>query len=113
MGVLGNREESYKRDLSMQIADFKHLSAGKQHFCVLGDFNCSFADNFYFVQESRDQLLRFFEENHMALVTGKCHDCIGHIVLSDGFVTGMEVHITEWNPGKSLSDHKGMMVEII
>lgn len=111
IGILGNRDALFKSDLSMQVEDFKNLTMAGHDLCILGDYNCSFADNYYFTVDGREKILRSFADNHISLVTGKQQNCIDHIALSDRLIAGASTKVIEWNLDKSLSDHKGIMVE--
>ena len=42
IGILGNRDESFKQDLLLQTKDYERLSK-TGNICICGDFNCSFA----------------------------------------------------------------------
>ena len=48
MGIFGNREASFNSDLEMQMSDIRRLSMEGHSLCVVGDFNLSFADNYYY-----------------------------------------------------------------
>lgn len=111
IGVLGNREASFLPDLLAQLADIKRLTEQGYKLCILGDFNCSFCDNYYFTTESRDAILRAFEESHISIATRNQTMCIDHIALSDRLLVGKDARIREWNLDKLLSDHKGIVIE--
>lgn len=111
IGILGNRNPSFMRDLEKQIGDVKRLSAGK-NLCICGDFNCSFSDGYYFTKMARSTILRAFSENGIRLLTTEVPECIDHIAISERFVAAGNswVQIEEWNCDKKLSDHKGIAV---
>ena len=44
IGVYGNRTKNFNADLSQQISDCQRLS-NQKNFCLIGDYNISFADN--------------------------------------------------------------------
>lgn len=110
MGIFGNREASYISDLGMQMDDIRRLSK-QGNICVLGDFNCSFSDNYYYTKHGRELVLNTFEECAISIMTERQPECIDHIALSQGFVGDKQVDITEWNLDKLLSDHKGIMID--
>lgn len=112
IGIFGNREKSFKEDLLKQAEDFKKLS-GEKNFCVCGDFNCSFADSWYFTKFGRDTLLETFSDCEIELLTKNQAKCIDHIAISKKFLSNAEVKIEEWNFDKILSDHKGISAELI
>ena len=109
IGIHGNRRPSFNQDLLQQVKDFNRLSA-INNFCVCGDFNCSFADNYYFTKLGRDTLLQAFSDSHIKLLTGKQVECIDHIAITDKFMSDNKVDVEEWNIDKKLSDHKGIAV---
>lgn len=112
IGIYGNRHPDFRRDLLMQVEDWKHLSANGTNICVCGDFNCSFGDNYYYTQFARETITSVFSESHIELLTKDRSQCIDHIAVSKRFVAGLEVRLWEWNLDKCLSDHKGIVVEI-
>ena len=109
MGVFGNREGSYARDLQKQIEDIRRLS-GRGNLCVIGDYNCSLADNYYYTKSGREALLQCFQENRMTVLTADRAECIDHIAVSTAFLSDTEVTVEEWNMDKALSDHKGIVI---
>jgi len=111
IGIYGNRHKSFMEDLLYQIKDIERL-AKANHVCVIGDFNCSFVDNYYFTNDGRAALEDVFLKNDIALITRTQPECIDHIAVSNGFVAGLTAEITEWNIDKKLSDHKGIVVEL-
>lgn len=111
IGVTGNRSSSFKEDLLSQVEDFQRLSSFGR-LCVCGDFNCSFADNYYYTQFGRDILLESFASNEIALLTRNQSKCIDHIAISKKFLMNGDVYVAEWNLDKAVSDHKGIVVEI-
>ena len=111
IGILGNRDESFKQDLLMQVKDYERLSKTGS-ICIVGDFNCSFADNYYFTNFGRNTLLASFAHSKISLLTGNRPECIDHIAVSENFVGDSKVKVSEWNLDKSISDHKGIVAEI-
>lgn len=113
MGIYGNRLAPFKDDLVKQTEDFKRLSAGGRNLCIAGDYNLSFSDNYYYTTFGREAVLRSFSDNHIKLLSGSAAWCIDHVAVSDSFVNDAIVTTEEWNTEKSLSDHKGTVIEII
>ena len=111
IGIIGNRDESFQQDLLLQVADFERLSK-MGNICICGDFNCSFADNYYFTNFGRDTLMASFARNKISLLTQNKMECIDHIAVSQNFIGDGNVTVAEWNFDKSLSDHKGIVAEI-
>lgn len=110
IGIYGNRHSSFAKDLVKQLADLERLSGGGNNICVCGDFNCSFADNYYFTKYGRSSLLSFFSDNRIELLTKDRAKCIDHIAVSEKFIVGSDIQVEEWNYDKKLSDHKGVEV---
>jgi len=98
-------------DLLCQVKDIEHLAINNS-VCVIGDFNCSFSDNYYFTKDGRAKLEDVFLRNDIKLITRTQPECIDHIALSNGYVAGKTAEITEWNLDKKLSDHKGIVVAL-
>ena len=111
IGIYGNRNKNFNIDLALQISDYRKLSKGK-NFCLIGDYNTSFADNYYFTNYGRNELNNLFRECNLNLLTGNRPECIDHIAISESFITNLETDIGEWNSDKKLSDHKGIYVEL-
>jgi exonuclease III len=111
IGIYGNRSENFKADLTSQMNDYRKLSNGK-NFCLVGDYNISFADNYYFTNYGRNELNKVLEECKLKLLTREKVECIDHIAISESLTTNLEVEIGEWNTDKKLSDHKGIYAEL-
>lgn len=111
IGIIGNRDESFKQDILLQAKDFERLSK-TGNICICGDFNCSFSDNYYYTNFGRDTLSVSFASNNISLLTGNQPECIDHIAVSKNFIGGSNIKISEWNVDKSLSDHKGIIADI-
>ena len=111
IGIYGNRNRNFNADLSQQINDYQKLSKEK-NFCLIGDYNISFADNYYFTHNGRNELNKVFKECELKLLTNDISECIDHIAISEDFTTNLETEIGEWNFDKKLSDHKGIYVEL-
>ena len=56
MGVSGNRNPSFKDDLEKQLLDFEAIRPQVNHFCIVGDFNISFSDNYYYTKNNPNRL---------------------------------------------------------
>jgi len=111
IGIYGNRNKNFNADLSQQIHDIEKLSK-ETNFCFIGDYNTSFGDNYYFTHNGRNELNNVFKDCKLNLLTRDIVECIDHIAISENFTTNMEIVIGEWNLDKSLSDHKGIYVEL-
>lgn len=110
IGIFGNRHPTFTPDLKMQMDDVKRLANLADGFCICGDFNCSFADNYYFTKDARRTILDTFEENNIRLMTKTQPKCIDHIAVSNYIVGNGCITVKEWNIDKTLSDHKGVSV---
>lgn len=111
IGIYGNRHTNFKNDIVQQLGDIKNLSKN-EHFCIAGDFNISFSDNYYYTKLGRDGLNKSFEENNLVLATRVIKECIDHIAISQKLIHNQYIDITQWNIDKKLSDHKGICVDI-
>lgn len=109
IGIYGNRNPNFTADLARQIDDIRRLST-LGNICVLGDYNLSFCDNYYYTKQGRTDVLQCFSENKIDLLTKGRPECIDHIAISESFVRGATIQIDEWNYDKTLSDHKGIVV---
>ncbi len=110
IGIHGQRKPFFMDELNGVMADIRRLTAEGHKICLLGDFNCSFADSYYTSAEARGILQETFAECGMKLLTEKQLECIDHIAISEDFVRGTNVSVEEWNLDKKLSDHKGIAV---
>ena len=111
IGIYGNRHSSFNEDLSKQLEDFKNIS--DKHHCIIGDYNISFGDNYYYTKISRNLLNKLFETNDLKLVTNDLSEAIDHIAISAAVIQSHKIEIEEWNLDKSLSDHKGVSVKFL
>ena len=68
IGIFGNRNKNFNTALSQQISDYQKLSKEK-NFCLIGDYNISFADNYYFTNNGRNELNKVFKECKLNLLT--------------------------------------------
>ncbi len=112
IGIYGNRHQNFKKDLELQLLDFK--SVGTQYpICIAGDFNMSFCDNYYYTKEARDKLNKSFNELGLINFTNNVQNNIDHIIISQQLLSVSEVNCHVWNLDKKLSDHIGVMVDLI
>ena len=112
MGIWGNRRGSFKQDIIGQTADFSTICSSGVPVCICGDYNLSFSDNYYYTKYGRDAVLQSFSNNKIQMLTSERAECIDHIAISENYVAGAAVQIDEWNYDKSLSDHKGIYVDV-
>lgn len=111
IGIIGNRSPSFEADLIKQTEDFKRLTSDGHSICIAGDYNCSFADNYYFTKSGRKCILHSFAECGIDLLTAAQPFCIDHIAVSTQFTADSPIWVNEWNADKQLSDHKGISIE--
>ncbi len=116
LGALGNKGNQFKDDLEKQLSDFKNINGETTNFCIIGDLNISFSDNYYFTEEGRKKLNYSFEKYQMKNYTADLKNNIDHIILTEKFVGKRKVVVSDWNETENketrLSDHKGVMIEI-
>jgi len=110
IGIYGNRHQTFLPDLVKQMDDLRRLSNLAAAICFCGDFNCSFADNYYFTAAGRTAILNGLKDRDLSLLTKNQPECIDHIALTKCFVGNDDIQIEEWNQAKTLSDHKGIAV---
>jgi len=110
IGVYGNRHQTFQPDLVKQMDDLRRLSKLGAAICFCGDFNCSFADNYYFTVAGRTAILNGLKDCNLSLLTKDQPECIDHIALTEDYIGNSNVRIKEWNHKKTLSDHKGIAV---
>lgn len=108
IGIHGHRKPFFTNELCGQMADLRKLASEGHQICFLGDYNCSFADNYYPSSTSKTAILECFAETDMYLLTADRPECIDHIAISKSFMGSVAISIAEWNLDKSLSDHKGI-----
>ena len=111
MGIFGNREKSFLPDLENQMDDIRRICANGYNVCVIGDYNLSFCDNYYYTKAGREMVLKTFGDCGIDILTFNRKECVDHIAVSKTFVNDCKVKISEWNLDKSLSDHKGIVVD--
>lgn len=112
-GIAGNRRPSYAVDLKKQLEDISRLVDAGHSVCVVGDYNCTFSDSYYYTKLGRESVMRCFGDKAISVLTANRAECVDHIAISDAFLRGRRVAgIEEWNQDRSLSDHKGIVVEI-
>ena len=112
IGIFGNRNQNFKSDLQQQIDDFNNLSKA-QNFSIVGDYNISFSDNYYFTNFGRSELIKSFKENKIENLTQQLSEVIDHIAISKAFIRDSKFETYEWNLDKKLSDHKGICVSLL
>ena len=112
IGIYG-KNRPFKENLIYQISDIYKISK-MGNLCMIGDYNTSFADNYYFTQVGRDLLNCTFRNKNIKLLTENVEQCIDHIAISERFLKNFDIgKIVEWNKEKTLSDHKGIFVNLI
>ena len=113
IGIRGNRGFNFNEDLDKQTLDFEAISE-LNNFCIGGDLNMTFGDNYYYTKEGRKKLNASFEKNSLVNLTKKIPRNIDHIVLTKTFIGDKTINLHPWNlePDKKLSDHMGVSVNI-
>lgn len=109
VGILGNRNKNFIPDLKSQMNDLQNFS--DKNICFVGDFNCSFSDNYYFTNEGRNLFNENFNTLNLKNITSEIPENIDHIVMSEKFIARFKIKISEFNLDKKLSDHKGIIAE--
>ena len=112
IGIFGNREKSFRQDLEKQTEDIRKLTENGADICVIGDYNLTFSDNYYYTKYGRDMINDTFAKSAVKIITADRRECIDHISISERYIGDSSIYIDEWNYDKSLSDHKGIVAEI-
>jgi exonuclease III len=91
--------------------------ATQNNLCIAGDFNISFADNYYTKGVVTDVLHEFFIKHKLIHVTAGLPKCIDHIVLSNKLLEIDTKHVKPTSIGtfgeeKELSDHAGVWLNV-
>jgi endonuclease/exonuclease/phosphatase family metal-dependent hydrolase len=111
VGILGNREESFLMDLKKQMADWERISQ-LGGICVVGDFNTTFSDAYYFTEEGRALISDCFAKLEIINLTSTIPKNIDHVAISKQFLKATETKTETWNCDKKLSDHVGVCVTV-
>ena len=111
IGIYGNKNQNFKDDLPKQIADFKKITL-ENNICIVGDYNITFSDNYYFTKFGRQELNKLFQENKIQNLTSAISENMDHISISEKFVDNSKITLNTWNLEKTLSDHIGVSIEM-
>jgi endonuclease/exonuclease/phosphatase family metal-dependent hydrolase len=112
IGIYGNRHPNFKTDLDLQLQDFKRI--GSQFpMIIAGDFNISFKDNYYYTKDGRDKLNLVFSNLGLVNLTERVENNIDHIVMSEDLLSESGFKVDTWNLDKKLSDHIGVLINIV
>jgi endonuclease/exonuclease/phosphatase family metal-dependent hydrolase len=111
IGIYGNRNESFKVDLEMQLADWRRICS-MADICVAGDLNISFADNYYYTKDGRQKIDACFKQMRVHNLTREIPENIDHIAISESFLKSVARKTKVWNEDKKLSDHIGVCLSL-
>lgn len=109
IGVFGNRQPRFDRDLNGQLSDFKILFPNRQ-ICFTGDLNTTFSGRPWPSKKVREILNDVFNSFKLTNTTANIEDTVDHIILSNDFLSNKKLEIETWNTDKKLSDHVGHMI---
>jgi len=101
-------QTDFERTLEVQLADWERL-AELGNLCIAGDFNLSFADDYYVSRRQRARILACFERLKINLRTGELLENVDHIAVSRVFFNPDDCSPEPWR-GKS--DHQGVWLTI-
>jgi len=100
-------------EVAMQMEDIKKI-AEQSSVCLAGDLNMTFRDNYYFTAHGRKLLTDGFAAAGLKNLTHDIAKNIDHIVVSEDFIKEKKITIAMLvNTDYKLSDHIGVMVEIV
>lgn len=116
LGVTGKNDSNFQEHLNGMMADWQKLSTSN-NLCIAGDFNISFADNYYTNTRVRSMMQDFFLQHGLINVTAGLPRCIDHIVLSAALLerddkTIHAISVGTFGEEKLLSDHAGVWVKV-
>lgn len=111
IGIYGNRNQNFKDGLQSQIVDFNTI-AEENNICIIGDYNMSFSDNYYYTKLGRETINNCFKELKIKNLTAQLPENIDHISISESFLGKSKPIIEIWNLDKRLSDHIGSSIEL-
>jgi endonuclease/exonuclease/phosphatase family metal-dependent hydrolase len=116
LGITGSNDNNFDFHLQQMQADWEVL-AKQNNLVIAGDFNISFADNYYTKGVVRNVMQGFFIKNKMVHVTAGLPMCIDHIIFSSHLLKRGDKHIKPISIGtfgeeKMLSDHAGVWVKV-
>ena len=114
IGINGNRRHNFNEDLNHQLADFEKIAANA-NFCIAGDLNMTFSDNYYYTDDGRKKLNNVFARLNLVNLTADIPENIDHIIISEDFIKNRHFEFDFWNKEKNkgkLSDHIGVFVTI-
>ena len=111
IGVFGNKQPRFDKDLYGQLADIERLFANRQ-ICFAGDLNTTFSGRVWPSKKARQMLIDSFEKYKLSNTTASIQDTVDHIVLSTRFIENRQLEIETWNQDKKLSDHVGHLLTL-
>lgn len=118
IGIYGNKGDQFKKDLAAQLIDLGKLPK-EMSICIAGDYNMSFGDNTYKTETERNIIIDTFRKLKIYNLTASIPDNIDHIALSKSLIKNRSIKTTAFNIdeagniNKKLSDHMGVLVEIV
>ncbi len=113
LGFRGNRHPAFMADLEAQLKDWGTLSKSG-HLCIVGDYNMTFSDNYYYTKVGRTMLNQALEELDIDLLTRSIPENIDHIAISRSFSRSLVSISKVWNRPKDrkVSDHIGVCLTL-
>lgn len=111
IGVFGNKQPHFNKDLYGQLTDLKRLFANRQ-ICFAGDLNTTFSGRVWPSKKARQTLIDSFEKYKLSNTTASIQDTVDHIILSTSFIENRQLEIETWNQDKKLSDHVGHLLTL-
>jgi endonuclease/exonuclease/phosphatase family metal-dependent hydrolase len=116
LGITGKNDFNFDHHLGRMQRDWA-LLAEQNNLCIAGDFNISFADNYYTKALVRSVMQEFFIKHKLMHLTAGLPQCIDHIVLSNKLLEKDVKHVKPTSVGtfgeeKVLSDHVGIRVKV-
>ena len=117
VGTQFNRKPYASNELQNCVHDCLNISKTVSNFCLVGDLNTSFieAEKHHEIRgiSSRNTLNQLVEDCNLDKTTASLSFNIDHIFLSKQLVDATNINVSAFIQKDKLSDHQGILVEII
>ena len=112
IGNLGGKGGQFKIPFAQQLVEYKEIIK-EYPLCIAGDLNINFTGYAYPSKEAIITMQDFCLKNDLVNLTAGIENCVDHIILSKSFIGNRDTQIQSWNHDLKLSDHIGVMVEVV
>lgn len=105
----------FETALEVQLADWERL-ATLGNLCIVGDFNLSLGDNYYFTKRHRERMLDSLQKLEIDVPTATLPDNVDQIAASRSFLNfcarPLKPHTWHTSREKAVSDHQGVRLTL-